>query len=232
MKRSKSSTEKKKMKEIVEWRFEMNESGFVEERDEVNSFQELLKISGGSSIESVFSFLGKKSNTSIEISHFVRIIESDEFHSSELLREVIVLSKSRLRKIDVFCRCTLLCRIEIPSSVEQIGEYGFSRFTSLTEVIFSSGSCLRNIDGFCKCTSFCRIEMLSLVEVISSYGFCDCRPLRVVVIGTECRLRENRGLQMIRPFLVYERKSTPVPSWCWRTKSKETNISFQLVLIH
>jgi hypothetical protein len=45
-------------------------------------------------------------------------------------------SEGGLRKIDEFCQCPSLCRIEISSSVEVIEPVGFEKCLSLTEVIF------------------------------------------------------------------------------------------------
>jgi hypothetical protein len=109
-----------------------------------------------------------------------------------------------LKKISGFRKCTSLCRIEIPSSVEVIQTSGFFGCTSLNELIFSSGSHLREICGFCECTSLCRIEIPSSVEVIGPSGFRDCPLLRVVIIRAGCRLRRTEILRRIRPFIDYE----------------------------
>jgi hypothetical protein len=109
-----------------------------------------------------------------------------------------------LREISGFRGCISLCRIELPSSVEKIGLYGFHGCRSLNEVVFSSDSHLREIFGFRGCTSLCRIELPSSVEVIGKSGFSGGTSLRVVVVGAGCRMKANGGLGMIKSFLVYE----------------------------
>jgi hypothetical protein len=111
-----------------------------------------------------------------------------------------------LREISGFGNCTSLYRIEIPSSVEKIGDCGFYCCTSLNQIIFSSNSHLREISGFQDCTSLCRIEIPSSVEVIGEYGFTSCQLLRVVIFQAGCRIRKNSGLKRIKAFLVYEQE--------------------------
>jgi hypothetical protein len=109
-----------------------------------------------------------------------------------------------LRVIHILEKCTSLSRIEIPSSVSVIGDYGFYKCTSLNEVIFSSDTDLRAIHGFQKCRSLCRIEIPSSVEVIGKFGFFFCESFRVAIIHRGCRMRTNIGLQIVHPFLAYE----------------------------
>jgi hypothetical protein len=75
------------------------------------------------------------------------------------LAEVAFASDSNLRKIDGFCDCTSLCRIDIPSSVEIIFCPGFSKCRSLADVVLASDSHLREIAGFCDCASLCYISI-------------------------------------------------------------------------
>jgi hypothetical protein len=111
-----------------------------------------------------------------------------------------------LRELSGFHGCTPLCRIEIPSSVEKIGTWGFYQCTSLNEIIFSSDSHLRDISGFRNCTSLCRIEIPSSVEMIGEHGFAFCQLLCVVIFPIGCRIRKNGGLKHIKTFLVYEQE--------------------------
>jgi aminoglycoside N3'-acetyltransferase len=161
-------------------------------------------MSGGSSFEGKSSFMQKQSTTSIKIKGSVRIIKLNDFLGCNSFTEVLFSSESQLRVIDGFQKCTSLHRIEIPSSVEKIGKHGFFGCTSLTEIIFLSESHLREIDGFQKCTSLHRIEIPSAIEKIADSAFFLCQSLRVVVIHTRCEMRNNRTLQGLRPFLVYE----------------------------
>jgi hypothetical protein len=65
-----------------------------------------------------------------------------------------------VKRIDGFEECRSLCRIEIPSSLEIIGELGFCECTSLTEIIFSSDSQVKKIYGFRNCTSLGALNFL------------------------------------------------------------------------
>jgi hypothetical protein len=98
----------------------------------------------------------------------------------------------------------VLYELKFHSSVELIGSFGFYGCTSLNEVIFSSDSHLREIYGFGGYTSLCRIEIPSSVERIRYSGFIGCIALRVVTIHTGCRMKENRGLRNVKPFIVQE----------------------------
>jgi hypothetical protein len=109
-----------------------------------------------------------------------------------------------LREIDGFCECTSLCRIEIPSSVEEITLNGFFGCTSLNEIVFSSDSDLRTIEGFRRCTSLCQIEIPSSFEVIWASSFWDFPSFRVVIFRAECRLRRSKVLERIRLFIRSE----------------------------
>jgi hypothetical protein len=86
-----------------------------------------------------------------------------------------------VKKISEFRECTSLCRIEIPSSVEVIGEYGFRGCTSLNEIVFSSDSHVKEVHGFGGSTS-----------------------LHVVIIHAGCRMKQNKRFRTIKPFLVYD----------------------------
>jgi hypothetical protein len=59
-----------------------------------------------------------------------------------------------LREIFGFRNCTSLCRIEIPSSVEVIGEYGFKSCQLLRVVIFPTGCRIRMHGGLKRIKTF------------------------------------------------------------------------------
>jgi hypothetical protein len=110
----------------------------------------------------------------------------DRAPNIEAIIQVILIfsSSSALKGISGFENCTSLCQIEIPSSVEQIGSFGFKGCKSQNEIVFSSDSHLRQIDGFAKCTSLCRIEIPSSVQTIGHFSFSGCTSLHVVIIRT------------------------------------------------
>ena len=89
----------------------------------------------------------------------------------------------------------LLTAIEIPSSVETIGERIFRRCTGLVNVTFEKGSRLTSITGDCvkdsgnrvtsygaflECTSLTKIEIPASVTTIGSGAFHDCSSLEIV----------------------------------------------------
>jgi hypothetical protein len=115
------------------------------------------------------------------------------FHGCISLNEVVFSSDSHLKGIDGFGKCTSLCRIEIPSSIDKICISGFLGCTSLNELIFLSDNHLKQIDGFYECTSLCRIEIPSSVEKIENNGFFECTSMKEVIFSRESHLRELEG---------------------------------------
>jgi hypothetical protein len=103
----------------------------------------------------------------------------------------------RLREIRGFCECNSLRRIEIPASVELIGDKqnrgGFNGCAALAEVIFAIDGHLRRIDGFCECGSLTRVEIPVSVEVIR--GFNKCKLLSEIEFSALGGLREIHGFQ-------------------------------------
>jgi hypothetical protein len=89
-------------------------------RTEVNEIREFLRKSGGSRSEDGRSFVPSESPDLIEIDSNVRMIAKDEFKELEQLRGVHFSSDSQMKQIDGFMKCTSLCRIEFPSSLEII----------------------------------------------------------------------------------------------------------------
>ena len=81
--------------------------------------------------------------------------------------------------------CTSLTSIEIPASVETIGNSAFSDCSSLATVTFEKGSRLKTIGdeppinngfygAFNNCTSLTSIEIPASVEKIPGGAFCGC----------------------------------------------------------
>ena len=71
-----------------------------------------------------------------------------------------------------FSECSSLKSIEIPASVESIGEYAFYYCYSLETVTFAEGSKLKSIgENAFNCTALTGIEIPSSVETIGDYAF-------------------------------------------------------------
>ena len=89
--------------------------------------------------------------------------------------------------------------IEIPASVERIGESTFEDCTALTTVTFEKGSQLKTIWGdscygaFTNCTSLTSIEIPASVETIGSATFHGCTALTTVTFEKGSQLKEIWG---------------------------------------
>ena len=74
--------------------------------------------------------------------------------------------------------CRVLMELEIPASVEEIGDGCFSDCTSLSRVTFASGSALRRIgkEAFCGCDELREVEIPASVEEIGEgcFGIGEC----------------------------------------------------------
>ena len=75
-----------------------------------------------------------------------------------------------------FSDCTALTSIEIPASVETIGNTAFSDCSSLATVTFEKGSRLKTIgnNAYYRCTSLTSIEIPASVETIEKKAFEPC----------------------------------------------------------
>jgi hypothetical protein len=117
---------------------------------------------------------GSRSCRRIEIPRSVTTI-SEDYHNGDIYsKEVIFAPDSCVLVIDGFCRCTSLCRIEIPPSVERIGFRGFDNCPSLLEVTFAAGSHVRELRGFFHAHHFVELKFLHLLNSFSH------EPLRIV----------------------------------------------------
>jgi hypothetical protein len=89
-----------------------------------------LKLSGGTRSEDSSNFARGESTEVIEIADSVETIGMNDFNNCKSLKRIIFSSGNRLRKIVGFECCTSLCRIEIPPSLEIIGDSGFRGITT------------------------------------------------------------------------------------------------------
>ena len=81
-----------------------------------------------------------------------------------------------------FSDCTALTSIEIPASVETIGNTAFSDCSSLATVTFEKGSRLKTIgnNAYYRCTSLTSIEIPASVETIEATAFKRCSKLTTI----------------------------------------------------
>ena len=161
----------------------------------------------GSKLKSIESsaFSGCTSLTMIEIPASVETIEAAAFKRCSKLATVTFEKGSQLKTIDggyygesyygAFMDCTALTSIEIPASVETIGNYAFKNCTSLKTVTFEKGSKLKMIqyNTFRDCTSLTTIEIPASVETIERGAFSGCTSLQTVTFEKGSQLKSIAG---------------------------------------
>ena len=94
-----------------------------------------------------------------------------------------------------FSDCTALTSIEIPASVETIGNTAFSDCSSLATVTFEKGSRLKTIgnNAYYSGTQLCSIEISASVETIVNKAFIHCSSLATVTFEKGSQLKTIAG---------------------------------------
>ena len=94
-----------------------------------------------------------------------------------------------------FSDCTALTSIEIPASVETIGNTAFWNCSSLATVTFEKGSRLKTIgnNAYYRCTSLTSIEIPASVETIEKKAFMHCSSLATVTFEKGSQLKTIAG---------------------------------------
>ena len=94
-----------------------------------------------------------------------------------------------------FSDCTALTSIEIPASVETIGNTAFWGCSSLATVTFEKGSRLKTIgnNAYYRCTSLTSIEIPASVETIEKKAFMHCSSLATVTFEKGSQLKTIAG---------------------------------------
>jgi hypothetical protein len=164
-------------------------------RNTIEEIRQLLRQSGGSGCENRFTFFPPVFPNCVEIGHCVERTGERELNGMEKLDRISFSSESHLKEIYGFGNCRSLSRIELPSSLEIIGEFGFYECTSLNEITFSQDSHLKTIQGIRNCRSLCRIELTSSREIIGKLGFYECTSLNEIIFPLGSHLKEINGIQ-------------------------------------
>ena len=130
-------------------------------------------------------------------------IGGSAFEDCTSLQSVMFEKGTQLKTIEggyqgrrsAFYNCTSLTKIEIPASVETIGNNIFDGCTSLQTVTFEKGSKFKTIgsDVFSDCTSLTSIEIPASVEEIRGSAFFGCSSLKTVTFEKGSQLKTVDG---------------------------------------
>lgn len=91
-----------------------------------------------------------------------------------------------------FKDCSGLIAVEIPDSVQEIGEYAFSGCTNLTSVSITNSIQEIRYNTFSGCTSLTSIIIPNSVKEIGYWAFSGCTTLKSVTIpDSVCKLDTN-----------------------------------------
>ena len=145
------------------------------------------------------AFSGCSALTSIEIPANVETIGAATFHHCWALKTVTFEKGSKLKTIEgstsaslyyggAFGNCSALTSIEIPASVETIGQSTFTDCEALTTVTFEKGSKLKTIGkrAFNDLPNLKTVDMSACtqVETFGMWAFVNCKALQLFKIGT------------------------------------------------
>ena len=137
---------------------------------------------------------------SVIVPNGVTTIEKCAFQNCSELKDVTFQEDSQLRTIEggysygAFYGCTSLTSIEIPASVQTIGEAAFEACVKLATVKFDKESRLETIDSrsFYSCP-ITTIDIPASVEIIGAAAFSGCTRLASVKFESNSQLKAIAG---------------------------------------
>ena len=137
---------------------------------------------------------------SVIVPNGVTTIEKCAFQNCSELKDVTFQEDSQLRTIEggysygAFYGCTSLTSIEIPASVQTIGEAAFEACVKLATVKFDKESRLETIDSrsFYSCP-ITTIDIPASVEIIGAAAFSGCTRLASVKFESNSQLKTIAG---------------------------------------
>jgi hypothetical protein len=132
-----------------------------------------------------------KDVTHVRVDESVTIISDRAFMDCIYLQEVELPDGILIIECDAFFKCNSLRRINIPSTVEEIGKRAFWYCEKLEEVVLPNGLQILGAMAFYSCKSLQRINIPPRVKTIESQIFYDCSKLMEVTLLEG--LREIKG---------------------------------------
>lgn len=101
---------------------------------------------------------------------------------------------------EAFSCCSNLERIDLPASLETMGEYAFSS-CNIKELFIPGSLAVIPPNAFSYCTSLNQITLECGIRSISSQAFADCgRPLRICIPSSVTSIADNAFDSVLLPF--------------------------------
>lgn len=125
--------------------------------------------------------------------------------------------------------------VELPRSLETIGDMAFTSCPKLTKVTVSNGTTYIGNNAFDNCTSLEEVSLGHTVQKIGANAFCGCDSLKSIVIPASVielgnyaigyKYRNNeKGLDLIEDFVIYGYEGSAAEEY-----AKSNRITFKLV---
>lgn len=146
---------------------------------------------------------------------YVTVIGEEVFYNDKALSGIAFAENSGLTYIEknAFANCESLINIDLPESVETIGESVFAG-SALKSISFVENSRLINIGdmAFQNCKSLTAIEIPESVMSIGDFAFSNCESLSSLTISSNVKYVGNRAFFYHSPLTIYS-EAESISDW-------------------
>lgn len=168
----------------------------------------------------MFAFSKLKNLKSVVLHSGIRYIAPTAFQYCENLTEVKGISSANtIKTLAGFDFCTSLEQIDVPQSVQLIGEGAFVNCKNLARIKLPNGCWSISNHAFAGCENLQSIEIPASMELISTNAFAGCKNLAITFIEDDKKYfedyikeqKENLNSTKIDDFYGYDMSSKDLP---------------------